>query len=85
MNIKADPTIIKSTKIYFKGPAPYRYTLRHLPKEFPSFPYAAHRENMACVNGVWEPVERYWASLRTTQAEAEKEYLKKVESEGLMG
>lgn len=85
MNIKEDPTIIKSTKIYVKSHIPYRYVLRYMPKEFPSFPYAAHRENMVEVNGVWEPTVRYWASLKTTLADAEKEYNKKIETEGPHG
>lgn len=85
MNIKEDPTIIKSTKIYMKSHIPYRYTLRYLPKQLPSFPYAAHRENMTLVDGVWEPTDRYWASFRTSLADAEKEYNKKIESEGPHG
>lgn len=85
MNIKEDPTIIKSTKIYFKSHIPYRYALRYLPKQYPAFPYAAHRENMVLVGDTWEPSERYWASLRTSLADAEKEYLKKIDTEGHMG
>lgn len=85
MNIKEDSTILKSTKIYTKSHIPYRYTLRYLPDQLPSTPYAAHRENMALVNDVWEPTVRYWASLKTTLEEAEKEYNKKIESEGPHG
>jgi len=85
MLIKADPTIIKSTKIYFKSHIPYRYTLRYLPTALPSFPYAVHRENMLLVGDTWEPSIRYWASFNTAIEAAEKEYQKKIDSEGSMG
>lgn len=85
MNIKEDPSIIKSTKIYFKGHIPYRYTLRYLPVQLPAFPYAAHRENMVLIGDTWEPSVRYWSSFKTTLEEAEKEYNKKIESEGPHG
>lgn len=85
MNVKEDPTVIKSTKVYTKSHIPYRYVLRYLPTQLPSFPYAAHRENMKLVGDTWEPTNRYWASFRTSLEEAEKEYQKKIESEGVMG
>ena len=85
MNIKEDSTILKSTKIYFKGHIHYRYVLRYLPKELPKFPYAAHRENMVLINDIWEPSVRYWASLKTSLEAAEKEYQNKIDSEGVMG
>lgn len=85
MKIKEDPTVLKSTKIYFKGPVPYRYTLRYAPKQFPAFPYSAHRENMVLVGDTYEMKDRYWSSYNLTLEAAEKEYQKRIDSEGVMG
>ena len=84
VKIKEDSAIIKSTKVYMKGPLPYRYVLCHSPKRFPQFPYSAYRENMVLVNGIWESDIKYWCSYNSTLDAAEKEYQKRIDSEGVM-
>lgn len=83
MLIKEDHTVLKSTKISKKGPVPYRYVLRHIPKEEnPSQPYLACRENMVLNGEVWEPSCRYWCAYRDSVEDAEREYQKRIDSEG---
>jgi hypothetical protein len=40
---------------------------------------------MLLVGDTWEPSIRYWASFNTAIEAAEKEYQKKIDSEGSMG
>jgi hypothetical protein len=81
MKVIDDPTVLKSSKVYLSGPYPYRYVLRYVPKQDPSHPYHANRENMKLVSDTWEPECKYWTSCRDSLEEAEKEYQKKLDTE----
>ena len=78
--IKEDETILKSSHLYKNAFTKYRYVLRLL--KYGSEPFEACRENMHLVNGVWEPSCKYWTSYSDNLKTAEKEYLKRIETEG---
>jgi hypothetical protein len=85
MRVAEDSTVLKSTKVYLGSHHPYQYVLRHIPLVDPVTPYLACRENMKLVDGIYEVDCRYWCAYRDNQIDAEKEYNKRVETEGPKG